>query len=104
MSRLNAPATAEDALHILERSPTVHAVQRNILMLYALLGGVQHVVRKEGYLLAQHLGMTPAAFSRARRALVEQGWLEEVDKVGNIPYYRLSDKATGRTTVVRLHA
>lgn len=97
-------ASVEEALGVLERTGEVHAVQRNVLVLYALLGGLYDKVEEPGYRLAERLSMTAAGFSRARRELVAEGWLELVDKVGNIPYYRLSDKATGRQTVVQLRA
>ncbi|HEY9014151.1 MAG TPA: hypothetical protein VIM84_03690 [Gemmatimonadales bacterium] len=105
MSRLNhAEPTPSEVLAVLERSAQVHAVQRTILVLYALLGGIDRAVKEQAYVLADRIGMTPAGFSRARRDLVAGGWLEEVDKIANIPYYRLADKATGRQTVVQLRA
>lgn len=93
-----------DALEVMAHTGHVHAVQRNILILYALLGGAHHTITEQGGALAERLGMHPSGFSRARLALVADGWLDEMKKTGNIPYYRLSDKATGRSTVVQLRA
>lgn len=104
MTRNQGQVTAEEVLGVLERSGELHAVQRNVLMLYALLGGTRHVVQEPGYKLAERLGMTAAGFSRARRELVADEWLELVDKVSNIPFYRLGEKATGQTVVVPLRA
>lgn len=100
----NEAAFTQDALAVLENTGSVHGVQRNVLVLYALLGGAHHTITEQGMALAARLRMTPAGFSRARRALVDEGWLDEMNKIGNIPYYRLADKATGRKTVVQLHA
>ncbi|MFI9724384.1 isochorismatase family protein [Streptomyces sp. NPDC052396] len=37
-----------------------------------------------------------------RKDLVEQGWLEQVDRVGNIPVYCLGERATGEHPVIPL--
>jgi DNA-binding transcriptional ArsR family regulator len=96
----------QDALAVLAHTGRVHGVQRNVLVLYALLGGAHQTITEQGGELAARLDMTAAGFSRARRALVADGWLDEDEarKIGNIPYYRLADKATGHTTVVQLRA
>jgi hypothetical protein len=104
VTRSRGQVSVDEVLDVLQGSGELHAVQRNVLVLYALLGGVHHKVAEPGYRLAERLGMTAAGFSRARRELVADEWLEQVDKVGNIPFYRLSDKATGRQTVVQLRA
>jgi hypothetical protein len=96
--------TTDEVLEVMERTGELHAVQRNVVVLYALLGGLRGMIDEPAYKLAERLSMTPAGFSRVRRELVAEEWLELVDKVSNIPYYRLGDKATGRQTVVQLRA
>lgn len=104
MNATRGHTTVDEVLDTMERAGELHAVQRNVVVLYALLGGLHGVIEEPGYRLAERLSMTPAGFSRVRRELVAEGWLELVTKVSNIPFYRLGDKATGRQTVVQLRA
>jgi hypothetical protein len=80
------------------------ANQRLILMAYSMLTTERSgVVLKTGAELAKLLDLDPTVFSRLRRGLIREGWLEESGSpLGNIRYYRLSEKATGDQVVVPL--
>lgn len=93
-----------ELVEILGRSAELHPVQRCVVMGYALLSPPSGTVRKTGEEMAELLGMTAPGFSRTRRELVQLGWLEETDRAGNIRYYRLTEKGTGRQVVVQLRA
>ncbi|MGG7568997.1 hypothetical protein [Streptomyces sirii] len=43
-------------------------------------------------------------FSRARRELVADGWLEYTHHEGQVKFFRLGEKATGREVVVPLRS
>ncbi|MFF1680768.1 replication initiation protein, RepL2 [Streptomyces sp. NPDC058256] len=100
--------TADDsqalAREVLRRSEDLTPNQRLLLQLYAIMpkepGGA---VRKTARELAEDwLGWKPSLFSRVRGQLVEDGWLEFVDKLSNSPIYRLGERATGQRTVIPL--
>ncbi|MGW1496444.1 replication initiation protein, RepL2 [Streptomyces sp. NPDC002402] len=102
--------TADDpqvlAREVLRRSEDLTPNQRLLLQLYAIMpkepGGA---VRKTARELAEDwLGWTPSLFSRVRGQLVEDGWLEFVDKLSNSPIYRLGERATGQRTVIQLRS
>ena len=81
------------------------ASQRLILVTYSMLSGAERsgVVLKTGTELAKLLDLDPTVFSRLRRGLIKEGWLEESGTpLGNIRYYRLSEQATGSQVVVPL--
>jgi hypothetical protein len=80
------------------------ANQRLILMVYSMLATERSgVVRKTGAELAKLLDLDPTVFSRLRRGLIKEGWLEESGPaLGNIRYYRLSEKSTGEQVVIPL--
>lgn len=102
--------TADDARalarEVLRRTKELPPNQRLVLQLYAIMpkepGGA---VRKTARELAEdELGWTPTLFSRVRGQLVEDGWLEFVDKLSNSPIYRLGERATGQRTVIPLRS
>ncbi|MER6563298.1 replication initiation protein, RepL2 [Streptomyces sp. NPDC001027] len=102
--------TADDtqtlAREVLRRSEALSPNQRLVLQLYAIMpkepGGA---VRKTARALAEdELGWKPTLFSRVRGQLIEDGWLEYVDKLSNSPIYRLGERATGQRTVIPLRS
>ncbi|GAA0464304.1 replication initiation protein, RepL2 [Streptomyces stramineus] len=95
----------QTALTVLRQTKGLKPNQRLLLQLYAAApklpnGAVQQTATR----LAGELGWTPTLFSRVRKDLVEQGWLEEVDRVGNISVYRLGERTTGERRVVPLRS
>ncbi len=83
-------------MELLQKTAGLTANQRLIVMLYALLAPERDgTVRKTAAQLAALLNLSPTVFSRLRRQMITDGWLEEGDKLGHIRYYRLSPKATG---------
>jgi len=90
-------------LNLMERTAGLAANKRLIVMTYALLPADRSgTVEKMGREIAEFLNLTEAVFSRARRQLIEEGWLEQSSELGNIKYYRLTPKATGEQVVVPL--
>lgn len=79
-------------------------LQRNLMMLYAVKGGLDGDVREMAIDLAARLGVSVPAFSRARTELEREGWLEMTARFGQVKHYRLGEKATGRRVVVPLRA
>jgi DNA-binding transcriptional ArsR family regulator len=73
-------------------------------MTYAILGGLESAVERTAAELAERIGVPAPHFSRARRELESDGWLEYVYKEGQVKFYRLGEKATGREVVVPLHS
>jgi DNA-binding MarR family transcriptional regulator len=103
MITADTPALARE---VLRRSKALTPNQRLVLQLYATMpkepGGA---VRKTARELAEdELGWKPSLFSRVRGQLVEDGWLEFVDKLSNSPIYRLGERATGQRTVIPLRS
>lgn len=84
------------ALSALERWEDMPHTQRNVLLLYALLGGFTAVVEERARVLAVSCGLTPPAFSHAVRTLAASGWLTAQEVAGR-QCYRLAPQATGRT-------
>ncbi|MFI8194772.1 replication initiation protein, RepL2 [Streptomyces sp. NPDC085946] len=54
--------------------------------------------------LAEIAGMRLPVFSRTRRELVEEGWLEERGSIGTVKVYRLSPTKIGDAGGRHLHA
>ncbi len=48
------------------------------------------------------MGVPAPHFSRARRKLEAEGWLEHTHSEGQVKFYRLGEMATGREVVVSL--
>ncbi|MGW8768366.1 hypothetical protein ACWGN5_38475 [Streptomyces sp. NPDC055815] len=48
------------------------------------------------------MGAAAPHFSRARRELEQDGWLEYTHSEGQVKFFRLGEKATGQTVVVPL--
>jgi DNA-binding MarR family transcriptional regulator len=72
------------------------ATERLILLTYVMLSSAERggIVNKTGVELANLLNLAPTVFSRLRRQLVEDGYLEESPqhRLGNIRYYRATTK------------
>ncbi|MEV7420973.1 hypothetical protein [Streptomyces sp. NPDC089919] len=64
---------------------------------------MQHSVEKTAAELAELAGVPAPHFSKARRELEAEGWLEFTHKEGQVKFFRLGEKATGREVVVPLH-
>ncbi|MEV8476229.1 replication initiation protein, RepL2 [Streptomyces sp. NPDC051173] len=93
------------ALTVLRRTRKLKPNQRLLLQLYALAPKAPNgAVKRTAAALAEELGWTPSLFSRVRKELVKEGWLEEVDRVTNIPIYRLGEESTGERRVVPLRS
>ncbi|MET9464318.1 hypothetical protein ABZY44_05725 [Streptomyces sp. NPDC006544] len=52
--------------------------------------------------LAEIVGVPASHFSRTRRELEADGWLEFTHKEGQVKFFRLGEKSTGRQVVVPL--
>ncbi|MCX5103013.1 hypothetical protein PXH67_42755 (plasmid) [Streptomyces sp. P8-A8] len=50
------------------------------------------------------MGVPAPHFSRARRELEADGWLEHTHSEGQVKFFRLGEKATGSPVVVPLHS
>lgn len=88
---------------LLQRTTGLTANQRLIVLTYAHLptdrtGTVQRTASE----LAQLLGLSPTVFSRLRKQLIANEWLEQSGRLGSIRYYRLAPRVTGRDVVVPL--
>ncbi|MFE0645024.1 hypothetical protein ACFW2Y_25940 [Streptomyces sp. NPDC058877] len=77
-------------------------LKQNVLMVYAIHGGLEHPVEKTGAELAELTGCPAPHFSRARRELEKDGWLEYTHAEGQVKFFRLGEKATGQQIVVPL--
>ena len=75
-------------------------LKQNIVTTYAILGGLESSVERTGAELAERMGVPAPHFSRARRELVLDGWLEYTHKEGQVKFFRLGERATGRRVVV----
>ncbi|MEW1679453.1 hypothetical protein AB0O47_40305, partial [Streptomyces noursei] len=53
--------------------------------------------------LADLIGMPAPHLSRMRKKLEADGWLEYTHSEGQVKFYRLGERATGRDVVVPLH-
>ncbi|HEY9014152.1 MAG TPA: hypothetical protein VIM84_03695 [Gemmatimonadales bacterium] len=88
--------TAQRTLEVMERWDSVAHTQRNVLLLYALLGDCTHPVEVRAYHLGEQCGLLPPAFSRAVRDLEHRGWLIPDSYDGTATYYRLTPRAGGQ--------
>lgn len=79
-------------------------LKQNVLMTYAILGGLERSVERTAAVLASLIGVPAPHFSRARRELEAEGWLEHTHSEGQVKFYRLGEKATGREVVVALRS
>lgn len=75
-------------------------LKQNIVMTYAIMGGLESSVECTAAELADRIGVPAPHFSRTRRELETDGWLEYTHKEGQVKFYRLGERATGRTVVV----
>ncbi|MFI9206295.1 replication initiation protein, RepL2 [Streptomyces sp. NPDC053048] len=93
------------AATVLRRSRKLKPNQRLLLQLYATAHKAPNgAVQKTAAVLAEELGWTPTLFSRVRKDLAKEGWLEEVDRISNSPIYRLGELSTGERRVVPLRS
>jgi DNA-binding MarR family transcriptional regulator len=95
----------QDFVRFLQTTADRTATERLILLTYVTLSSDERggIVNKTGVELAKLLNLAPTVFSRLRRQLVEDGYLEESPqhRLGNIRYYRLTAKVSrGSGTVV----
>jgi DNA-binding MarR family transcriptional regulator len=97
-------AAQEKFKAFLRRTAGLTANQRLILQMYVNLATDRSgTVEMPGKELALLIGLAPPVFSRLRKQLIEDGWLEESGRPhGRIHYYRLAPKATGEQVVVPL--
>ncbi|MEU0630741.1 hypothetical protein [Streptomyces sp. NPDC005989] len=65
---------------------------------------MEHSVEQTGANLAALVGVPAPHFSRARRELEADGWLEHTHNVGQVKFFRLGETATGSPVVVPLHS
>lgn len=77
-------------------------LKQNVLMTYAILGGLENPVVETAAELAETIGIPASHFSKSRRELEADGWLEFVFKEGQVKFFRLGHKATGQQVVVPL--
>lgn len=77
-------------------------LKQNMLMTYAIFGGLEHSVDRTAVELAEIVGVPASHFSRTRRELEADGWLEFTHKEGQVKFFRLGEKSTGRQVVVPL--
>ncbi|WP_457437313.1 winged helix-turn-helix domain-containing protein [Streptomyces sp. MN6] len=77
-------------------------LKQNVLVTYAILGGLEHSVERTAAELAELIGVPAPHFSRARRELEDAGYLECTHKEGQVRFFRLGEEATGRNVVVEL--
>ncbi|MFD9575332.1 hypothetical protein ACFWBI_36620 [Streptomyces sp. NPDC059982] len=86
-----------------QRISALPHLKQNVLMRYAILGGLETSVEKTAAELAEMAGVPAPHFSKARRELEADGWLEFTHKEGQVKFFRLGERATGREVVVPLH-
>lgn len=77
-------------------------LKQNLLMTYAIFGALEDAVEMTAAELAEIIGVPPSHFSRTRRELEAEGWMEFTHKEGQVKFYRLGEKATGQRVVVPL--
>ncbi|RNG26566.1 hypothetical protein EEJ42_14590 [Streptomyces botrytidirepellens] len=87
-----------------ERISELPHLKQNIVMTYAILGGLEHSVERTAADLAERMGVPAPHFSRARRELTDDGWLEYTHREGQVKFFRLGEAATGREVVVPLRS
>ncbi|MFI6652258.1 hypothetical protein ACIBI8_32205 [Streptomyces sp. NPDC050529] len=87
-----------------ERISELSHLKQNLVMTYAILGGLEHGVERTAADLAELMGMPAPHFSRARRELETEGWLDYTRREGQVKFFRLGERATGRQVVVSLHS
>jgi DNA-binding IclR family transcriptional regulator len=75
-------------------------LKQNVLMTYAIMGGLDQAVERTQAELAARIGIPRSHFTRARQQLEAEGWLEYTHREGQVKFYRLGEKATGRSVVV----
>ncbi|MGW7256841.1 MarR family transcriptional regulator [Streptomyces sp. NPDC054834] len=73
-------------------------------MTYAILGGLEGSVECTAAQLAERMGIPAPHFSRARRELEADGWLEYTHSEGQVKFFRLGERATGHEVVVPLRS
>lgn len=83
-----------------QRLAELSHLKQNIVTTYAVLGGLEGSVERTAAELAKRVGVPAPHFSRARRELETDGWLEYTHKEGQVKFYRLGETATGRSVVV----
>lgn len=98
--------SGEDVQKLLRRTGGVLTPnQRIVVMLYASSEqNPDGTVMIRATELAEIAGMKPPVFSRTRRELAEEGWLEERGSIGNVKVYRLNPGKTGDVGGRHLHA
>ncbi|MFD3641777.1 MULTISPECIES: hypothetical protein [Streptomyces] len=79
-------------------------LKQNVIMTYAILGGLERSVERTAATLASLMGVPAPHFSRARRELEADGWVEFTHAEGQVKFYRLGERATGREVVVQLRS
>lgn len=100
---MNGILPREQFHDFLNNTRELTATQRLILMTYWLSADdPTGVLVKTGVDIAELLNLRPTVFSRLRRQLVAEGYLEESarHRLGNIRYYGLTRKTTGGDNVV----
>ncbi|OXY96624.1 hypothetical protein [Streptomyces sp. 2R] len=96
----NGPYPELEALQA--RISSLSHLKQNAVMTYAILGGLERSVERTAAALAGLMGVPAPHFSRARRELEAEGWLEHTHSEGQVKFYRLGEMATGREVVVSL--
>jgi hypothetical protein len=93
-----------DLLALMKRANELSPQEKNMVLLYAVMGDDHGYVEETATCMAEQMGIAVTTFSKMRKGLVEKGWLVMAKKAANIRYFCLSDEAYGLRTVVRLHA
>ncbi|MFI5726798.1 hypothetical protein [Streptomyces cyaneofuscatus] len=100
MPATNGPYPELEALQA--RISGLSHLKQNAVMTYAILGGLERSVERTAAALAGLMGVPAPHFSRARRELEAEGWLEHTHSEGQVKFYRLGEMATGREVIVPL--
>ncbi|MFJ8871209.1 hypothetical protein ACIRD6_36330 [Streptomyces sp. NPDC102473] len=79
-------------------------LKQNVIMTYAICGGLEGSVERTAAALASLMGVPAPHLSRARRELEADGWLEHTHSQGQVKFFRLGKVATGREVVVPLRS
>jgi hypothetical protein len=103
MSGAEGPEMASAGLEALKRTGSLTPSARLVMMLYVLHSDGDEPVRITARELAEFISMTPPVFSRIRKELAADGWLEEDEnaRFAQIRYYRLGPKLAGTVSQVR---
>ncbi|MFF9497182.1 hypothetical protein [Streptomyces flaveolus] len=96
----NSPYPELEALQA--RISDLSHLKQNVLMTYAILGGLDNSVERTAAELAELIGVPAPHFSRARRELEAAGYLECTHTMGQVKFFRLGEAATARQVVVPL--